>query len=299
MRGNFVFSEVLTGLRRNITMTIAMILTTAVSLLMLGGGLLVINTLDKMEGMYYSQAEIQVYLTDAVSSDDTTCSQDPCAGLRSSLENNPGVESVQYESREHGYQRFQKLFKQQPELLKLTREKSIPAALHVNLKDPSRTQAFVQQYSGKPGVSKISDQKDYLKKLFDRLNTVRDVVLVVALIQAAAAVLLISNTIQLSAFNRRKEVGIMRLVGATRWYTQLPFLLEAVVTGIIGAVLAIGMLVGGLYAFIDSLLSGSLANVVPAISVGDVLGVAPWLVLVAIVVSAVTGYGTLRLYVRL
>jgi cell division transport system permease protein len=121
-----------------------------------------------------------------------------------------------------------------------------------------------------------------------------------ALVQALAALLLISNTVQVSAYTRRTEVGVMRLVGATRWYTQLPFLIEAVVTGVIGAVLASAGLLVGKFLFIDSLLSGIVAdNVVPPIQVSDVLWVSPILVMVGAGIAAVTGYVTLRAYVRL
>src|SRR5699024_2968925 len=125
-------------------------------------------------------------------------------------------------------------------------------------------------------------------------------VFAVALIQALAALLLISNTIQISAFTRRTEVGIMRLVGATRWYTQLPFLLEAVVAGVVGAILAIGGLIVGKVAFLDNVLAARIkSGIIPKLDFGDVAWVSPWLLLVAVIISAVTGYATLRLYVRL
>jgi cell division transport system permease protein len=120
---------------------------------------------------------------------------------------------------------------------------------------------------------------------------------VAALVMAIAALLLIANTIQVSAFTRRTEVGIMRLVGATRWYTQLPFLLEAVVAGAIGAVLAVGLLLGLKLLFLDSVLG--IVPVIPPVSILDVFfPVAPILLAVSVLISAVTGYVTLRLYVR-
>jgi cell division transport system permease protein len=129
---------------------------------------------------------------------------------------------------------------------------------------------------------------------------VRNAAFGLASIQALAALLLISNTIQVSAFTRRTEVGIMRLVGATRWYTQVPFLIEAVITGVVGAVLATGGLVLGKLFFIDRLLSGRLiSNAIPAVGMSDVLlFVAPLLVVVGAAIATATGYVTLRLYVR-
>jgi cell division transport system permease protein len=298
MRASFVFSEVLTGLRRNITMTIAMILTTAVSLAMLGGGLLIVRTIDKMKTAYMADVEVAVYLTEDISANDTNCTQSLCAGLRQQLESNPGVQSVVFENRAAAYQRFKTIFASQPELVALARPESLPASFHVKLKDPSRSGVIVQAFSGKPGVSKVDDQNKFLDRFFNSLNTVRNITFFVALFQAIAALLLISNTIQVSAFTRRTEVGIMRLVGATRWYTQLPFLLEAVVAGLVGAVLAIGFLIGGKLAFFDGLLAAT-GGAIPQVSMLDVLfPVAPILIAVSTVISAVTGYVTLRLYVR-
>ena len=113
----------------------------------------------------------------------------------------------------------------------------------MKLKDPDRSESIVQEYGTKPGVRKVDDQKKFLDRVFNAFNGVRNMAFGAALIMAIAALLLIANTIQVSAFTRRTEVGIMRLVGATRWYTQLPFLLEAVVAGAVGAILGIIMLV--------------------------------------------------------
>ncbi|MCU1682142.1 MAG: cell division protein FtsX [Amycolatopsis sp.] len=298
MRASFVFSEVLTGLRRNITMTIAMILTTAVSLAMLGGGLLIVRTIDKMKTNYMADVEVAVYLVDDISANDKNCAQELCQSIRQQLENNPAVDSVVFENRDAAYERFKKIFESQPELVALARPEALPASFHVKLKDPQRSAVIVQQFTGKPGVSKVDDQNKFLDRFFNSLNTVRNITFFVALFQAVAALLLISNTIQVSAFTRRTEVGIMRLVGATRWYTQLPFLLEAVVAGLVGAVLAIVFLVVGKLVFFDSLLSAT-GGAIPAISMFDVLfPVTPILLAVSMLISAVTGYVTLRLYVR-
>lgn len=298
MRASFVFSEVVTGLRRNITMTIAMILTTAVSLAMLGGGLLIVRTIDKMKTDYMADVEVAVYLVDDISANDKNCEQALCVSIRQQLENDPAVESVVFENRDAAYARFKKIFESQPELVALARPEALPASFHVKLKDPSRSAVIVQNYTGKPGVSKVDDQNKFLDRFFNSLNTIRNVTFFVALFQAIAALLLISNTIQVSAFTRRTEVGIMRLVGATRWYTQLPFLLEAVVAGLVGAVLAVIFLVVGKLVFFDSLLSAT-GGAIPEISMLDVLfPVTPVLLVVSTLISAVTGYVTLRLYVR-
>jgi cell division transport system permease protein len=299
MRASFVFSEVLTGLRRNVTMTVAMILTTMVSLLLLGGGLLVVRMIDKTQAVYEDKLQVNVYLTNDISANDKGCQKDPCRTLRADLEKDPAVESVKYENRDQAYARFKEIFASQPELVKLARPEALPASFNVKLYDPDRPEVIIQTFSGRVGVDSIADQSEFLDRFFDALNGVRDLTFVIALIQAVAALLLISNTVQVSAFTRRTEVGIMRLVGATRWYTQLPFLLEAVVAGVIGAVLAIGLLVLAKLWFLDRLLEGPFAaGVIRPIEGLDILLVSPWLLLTAVGISAVTGYVTLRLYVR-
>jgi cell division transport system permease protein len=150
------------------------------------------------------------------------------------------------------------------------------------------------------GVRNVIDQRAVVSQLFDFLGGVRNVTFALALVQAIAALLLISNTVQVSAFTRRTEVGVMRLVGATRWYTQLPFLIEAVVTGVVGALIAAAGLLAGKFLFIDQLLSGIVSNgVVPPVEVADIIWVSPILVMIGGGIAAVTGYVTLRLYVRL
>ncbi|MEU5260444.1 permease-like cell division protein FtsX [Amycolatopsis sp. NPDC021455] len=296
MRASFVFSEVVTGLRRNVTMTIAMMLTTAVSLAMLGGGLLAVRTIDKMKANFLADVEVSVYLTDDISANDKNCTQALCQSLRSDLQSNNGVESVVFENRDQAFARFKKIFESQPELIALTGPESLPASLHVKLKDPDRSDAIVQEYATKPGVRKVDDQKKFLDRVFNAFNGVRNMAFGAALIMAIAALLLIANTIQVSAFTRRTEVGIMRLVGATRWYTQLPFLLEAVVAGVVGAVLGIIMLIITKAGFLDSVFTG---DVFPKITMLELLfPVAPILLAVSVVISAITGYVTLRLYVR-
>jgi cell division transport system permease protein len=235
-----------------------------------------------------------------VSAADTDCSQPVCVGLRQTLENSPLVASVTYENQQQAYENYQRLFAGQP-LADLLRPQSLPAALRVKLADQAAGgNAVKEAMQGQVGVRTVIDQREIVAKLFDFLGGVRNLTFALALLQAVAALLLISNTVQVSAYTRRTEVGVMRLVGATRWYTQLPFLIEAVVTGVVGAILASLGLLAGKFLFIDSLLSGIVANdVVPPIQVADIIWVSPILVMIGAGIAAITGYVTLRAYVRL
>ena len=295
----FVWREALGGLRRNITMSVAMVLTTAISLGLLGAGLLAVRTIDRTQELYYSQLAVQVALDEPTSAGDRDCTSPTCTGLREQLQADPLVGGVAYESRDQAYQRFLRIYAGQS-ILQLVRPQSLPATLRVTLRDPTRGDAIVAGYTGRPGVRNVVDQRALVQDLFTFLASVRNAAFGLASIQALAALLLISNTIQVSAFTRRTEVGIMRLVGATRWYTQVPFLIEAVITGVIGAVLATGGLVLGKLFFIDRLLGGRLiSNAIPAVGMSDVLlFVAPLLVVVGAAIATATGYVTLRLYVR-
>ncbi|MDN5748003.1 MAG: permease-like cell division protein FtsX [Pseudonocardia sp.] len=300
MRSDFVVREVVGGLRRNVTMTIAMVLTTAISLGLVGTGLLAVRTIDRTEELYSGRVEVQVALTADVSATDVDCSQPICSGLRATLENSPLVESVRFESQEQAYERYLQLFAGQA-LAELVRPQSLPATLRVRLADPGAGAVAVREAMAEQvGVRNIIDQREVVAKLFDFLGGVRNVTFALALVQAVAALLLISNTVQVSAYTRRTEVGVMRLVGATRWYTQLPFLIEAVVTGLVGALIASAGLFAGKFLFIDRLLSGIVSNgVVPPIELSDIVWVSPILVMLGAGIAAVTGYVTLRLYVRL
>jgi cell division transport system permease protein len=300
MRSDFVVREVATGLRRNVTMTVAMVVTTAISLALVGTGLLAVRTIDRTEELYSDRVEVQVALTADVSAADTDCSQPVCSALKGTLENSPLVSSVRFESQQQAYERYLQLFQGQS-LAEVVRPQSLPATLRVKLADPDAgAQAVRTAMTGQVGVRNVIDQRDVVAKLFDFLGGMRNVTFALALAQAVAALLLISNTVQVSAFTRRVEVGVMRLVGATRWYTQLPFLIEAVVTGVVGAVLASLALLAGKFVFFDDLLSGIVSNgVIPPIEVGDLIWVSPILLMLGAGVAAVTGYVTLRLYVRL
>lgn len=300
MRTDFVVREVLTGLRRNVTMTIAMVLTTAISLCLVGTGLLAVRTIDRTEELYSDRVEVQVALTQDVSVADPDCGQPVCAGVRTVLESLPDVASVRFESQQQAYERYKQLFAGQS-LADVVRPQSLPATLRVKLTDAANGAASVRAaVTGQVGVRNVIDQREVVAKLFDFLGGIRNVTFALALVQAVAALLLISNTVQVSAFTRRTEVGVMRLVGATRWYTQLPFLIEAVLTGVAGALLAVLGLLVGKVLFFDQLLAGIVANgVVPPIEVADVAWVSPILVLLGAGIAAVTGYLTLRLYVRL
>ncbi|MCL2535130.1 MAG: permease-like cell division protein FtsX [Nocardiaceae bacterium] len=300
MRASFIFSEVLTGLRRNISMTIAMILTTAISLGLFGSGLLVVQMADKTQQIFLDRVEVQLFLTEDISASDPDCVQDICRGLRNDLENADAVVSVQYLNRDDAVtDATDRVFKDNPELASLVSPESFPASFKIKLSDPERFGVINDEFADRPGIDSILNQRELVDRLFSVLGGIRNAAFAIAIVQAIAAIFLIANMVQVAALTRRTEVGIMRLVGATRWYTQLPFLLEAVVASLIGSVLAIVGLFTAKNLFIDDVLGDIYdANIVARISNSDVLLVSPFIVIVGAGMAAITAYIALRLYVR-
>ncbi len=296
MRFGFLVNEVLTGLRRNITMTVAMILTTAISIGLFGGGLLVMRLADHSKNIYLDRVETQVFLTNDISANDLTCDSDPCKALRAQIENRDDVKSVRFLNRDDAYTDATTKF---PQYKDVASKDSFPASFIVKLDDPEQHKDFDQVIANQPGVLNVLNQKDLIDRLFAVLDGLSNVAFAVALVQAIGAVLLIANMVQVAAYTRRTEIGIMRLVGASRWYTQLPFLLEAVLAATLGVILAIIGLIVVRAAFLDRALSQFYqANLIAKIDYADILYISPILFGVGVVMAGATAYVTLRWYVR-
>jgi cell division transport system permease protein len=294
MRVNFVLSEVATGLRRNLTMTVAMILTTAISLGLMGTGLLIWHMIDDMKAIYYDKVQVAIFLSDGVTDQQRSA-------IETQLKESPEVKSYLYESKDEAFKRFQQQFSQQPDLIQNTPADALPESFRVELKNPERYPVIAQEFpNGQNGVDKVKDEGDFLDKLFSLLNGARNATIAVAVVQALAALLLISNTIQLAAFNRRNETNIMRLVGASRWYTQLPFILEAAAAGLVGGLLAVVGLVLTKVLFVDHTLAGPIkAGIITGINWGEIVSTGAIITAAGVGLAGLASYVTLRLYVRL
>ncbi|WP_016933533.1 permease-like cell division protein FtsX, partial [Rhodococcus sp. R1101] len=188
MRASFLFSEVTTGLRRNLTMTIAMILTTAISLALFGAGLLVVQMAGKTERIFLDRVEVQVFLTEDISSLDPDCEQDLCSALRGDLENTDDVVSVQYLSRDDAVaDATERVFADQPELAELVSADSFPASFKIKMSDPERFAAIQDDFGTRPGVDSVLNQQDLVERLFGVLGGIRNGAFAIATIQAVAA----------------------------------------------------------------------------------------------------------------
>jgi cell division transport system permease protein len=291
MRIKYILSEVMVGLWRNVTMTVAMIITMAVSLTMLGASLLLYKQIDSMKGYYYNKVEVSIFLKPDYTDDQRKALADALAA-------DPLVKQpVTFETKDQAYQKFKQQFKDAPDLVKATKPESLPASFRVSLKDPQKYQTIYDQYKGKDGIDDIVDQRKLLSKVFGVLGAAQNMALIVAIIQGVAALLLVGNTIQVAAYSRRREVAVMKLVGASNWFIQSPFVLEAMFAGIIGALIASLALIASKIWLIDGTLK-PLTSLLTPVPWANIYLMAPILVGVGAVVSGVTGWITLRFYIK-
>ncbi|MGX1597077.1 permease-like cell division protein FtsX [Dietzia maris] len=299
MAATFVASEVGQGLRRNLSMTLAMIITTAVALGMLGAGLLVAMTASASQGKYDYLNEFRVYVDRSISLEDPDCAAE-CGRILQRLETTPGVASVEYKNPEETYAEFVDLFSStDPVLVESTSPDALGSRFTLTLTDPTRAEAVARDLAEVDGIEIVQGQGELVERVFSVLDGVRNAAFAIAVVQLLATVLLIANMTQIAAFTRRTALGIMRLVGASRWYTELPFVLEAVIAAVAGALLAVGGLLVAKNVFLDRVLAEAYrANLVERITTPDILLLAPGLVVAGAVVSALTAWITLRLTVR-
>jgi cell division transport system permease protein len=231
-----------------------------------------------------------------VSAADPTCDADPCKALRAKIEGRDDVKSVRFLNKDEAYTDAVTKF---PEYKDVASKDSFPASFIVKLNNPEQHQEFDAALQGQPGVLNVLNQKDLIDRLFAVLDGLSKAAFAIAVVQAISAILLIANMVQVAAYTRRTEIGIMRMVGATRWYTQLPFLVEAVLAATVGVVLAIVGLIVVRAAFLDRALDQFYqANLIARIDYADIVYIAPIMFAVGVAMAAVTGYVTLRLYVR-
>ena len=299
MNWNFIFREGFKGLGRNLTMTIALVITTALSLALVGTGVLISRATADTKELYLDRVEVMVELDEDISANDTDCSSEACKEVRDTLQADDQVEQVTFRSREQSYERFVELFQDaEPELVRETTADALPAALHVRLADPTNVEPL-DAIRDMPQVTVISDQADTVRSAAGTLNTFRNAAFLVAAAQALAAVFLIANMVQLAAFNRREQIGIMRMVGASRWYTQAPFVLEAVISVLLGVCLATIGVWAGKHFLVDPLLGDLYASqLIARVPDSAVWAVMPLTGLVAMVLGGLAAQVALRSYVR-
>jgi cell division transport system permease protein len=302
MRSQFVFSEVWTGLKRNLTMTIALVVVVAISLSLLGTGLLFVKQVDNTRTYWQGKVQISIYLCTSTSVSSQCRQNGPAtsteiASIGQALRALPAVEEVYYQSQAQAYQNFKQDFSQDPSFVSTVSQGDIPNSFEVKLKNPNADFNVVAgAVQGRPGVDDIVDDQSILSNFYNLLDGARNAVVIIAIILIIAAALLVANTIRLSAFNRRRETSIMRLVGASNFYIQLPFLMEGVIAGLVGWIIAAGLLVAVKMLGLDSLQSYFTFNV--RLSATDLIEVVLLTMVVGVVLCGATSFLTLRRYLR-
>ena len=289
LKVDYFFKETFQGLRRNGLVAFAAVSTAFIALFLLGGALLVGKEVNLLIAKTEANVEVSVFLQDTISS----TQQQHLGDL---LNNMPEVASVHYESKAEAYRRFKHLFANQPQLVQSVGPDALPASFRVKLKDPEKFQVVAARLTSQPGIDKIVDQRDVLKRLFAITRVFRVGVFAVALIMLIASAALIMNTVRMAVFARRKEIGIMRLVGATNWFIRAPFIIEGVIEGLLGSVAAIVGLLIMKVAFIDPLRGQ--VGFLPLIGMSEIRSTAPWLLLGGVIVAGVASLVAMRRFLE-
>lgn len=303
MRFQFILSEIGIGLRRNLSMTISVILVTFVSLTFVGAAVLTQMQITKLKGEWYDKVEISVFLCPQGSTKPT------CAGGEATQEQidaikevlaqpdvQAEIQSVTFESKEDAWVSFSELYSDRWWFDALTKD-DMNASFRIKLTDPEQYQVINDVLTGRPGVEEVSDQRQIFEPLFLVLNRATLLSAGLAGVMLLAAVLLITTTIRLSAESRGRETGIMRLVGASNFFIQLPFMLEGAIAATVGALLSMGGLWLGVKFLIEDWL-GQSVQWIPYVTTGDVWAIAPILVGVAFLLAAISSIVTLSRYTK-
>ena len=304
MRFGFMLSEVAQGLRRNLAMVVSIILVTFISLTFVGTASLLQLQIGQMKNYWYDRAQVAVYLCTNVSPE-ATCprgeaSEDVKAQVQERLDSPtlaPFIEKYYFEDHEQALANFQEQFAGNA-VAQYVKAEQLNETFWVNLYDPNQSPILTESFAGLAGVEEVRDQRSYLDQIFLILNIASLAAVSIAVLMLVSSALLISTTIRLSAFSRRRELGIMRLVGASNFSIQLPFILEGVVAALIGSMLA-GLTV---LALVQFFVQGFLAQSLPFTSfvgLSDGMLVVPLLIAVGIVLAAAASGLAIRRYLKI
>ncbi|MFP1626851.1 permease-like cell division protein FtsX [Streptomyces sp. 5K101] len=304
MRAQFVMSEIGVGLRRNLTMTFAVIVSVALSLALFGGALLMREQVNTMKDFWYDKVNVSIFLcnkNDAATS--PQCAKGAVTSaqkeqIESDLKKMDVVDTVDHETAEQAYKHYKEQYGDTPIASTITPDQ-MQESFRVKLHDPEKYKVVATAFAGRDGVQSVQDQRNILQNLFDLMNGMRIAALCVMGLMLVIAMMLIVNTVRVSAFSRRRETGIMRLVGASSFYIQTPFIMEAAVAGALGGAVACVMLLVGRYFLIDNGLAlADKMQLVNFIGWESVLAVLPLILVIGLLMPAVAAFIALRKYLK-
>lgn len=303
MRLGLVLKEMWAGLKSNIGMAFSIVLVTFISMTFVGVAALLQLQINEMKSFWFDRAQVVVYLCTDYSSE-LAC---PAGSATQEQKDNvdlalksaslaPYVADYFFESHDDAFKKFSEEFSDSPAISFIAPEQ-LNEAFWVNLVDPERSDLLVESFSGTPGVEEVRDQRGYLDQIFAFLNLGSLAAAAIAAVMLLSATLLIATTIRLSAFSRRKEIGIMKLVGASNFSIQIPFVLEGVIAATIGSVIAV---IGNLY-IVDTLVAQYIAPQLPFTSfvgVEQALGIAPYILISGVILATLASAVSIRRYLK-
>jgi cell division transport system permease protein len=302
MRLALVLGEVGQGLRRNLSMVVSVVLVTFISLTFVGSAILMQFQISQMKGYWHDRSQVAVYFCtdfDRGACDEQTATQSQIDAVEKELNGStlaPYIERVEFESREQAYENMLDQF-EGTAMAELAGPELFPEAFRVKLVNPDQAEIVIDQIKGMPGVFEVKDARAVLEPIFSMINTLSLSAVGIAALMLIAAALLISTTIRLSAFSRRREISIMRLVGASNRFIETPFILEGVFAALIGSALA-GV---ALVVLTQFFVGGYLVNEIPAIGfvgTSDALLVVPMLLGLGAVLAALSASVAIRRYLK-
>ena len=302
-RISYIAVEAYRGFRRNLLLAVSMVIIVAISLTLFGIALLAGKQVTLFGGYWSDKIEVSVFLAPKISPEQRE-------SIGQQLRGQSVVERVYYESKQEAYERFKDQFKDSPDMVRNVSPDVLPESYRVKLRDPAQ---FAQVHdlfcSGRfndrgreicnPGIESVIDQKKLVERLFALLNMLKNSFFVLAGVLGLAAVVLIAVTVRVAAFARRKETQIMKLVGASNTYIRLPFLAEGVVAGLLGTLVAFGLLRAGMF-YLDRVRNQvSIFQILPAVGMREFYSSCIVLLALGVIASAVASLLALRKYVRI
>jgi cell division transport system permease protein len=289
-RIDYYFKETFQGLKRNGLVAFAAVSTAFIALFLLGFALLAWRQARLLIQYANADVEVSVFLQDTINPEVQTHIGQLLGGM-------PEVSKVDYESKEEAYKRATEvIFKNEPEVIRNISPDALPASFRVKLNDPRQFKVVAARLGGQPGIESIVDHSQYLTRLNAVTAVFRWGVLGVAVVMLIAAAALIGNTVRMAVFARRKEIGIMRLVGATNWHIRTPFLIEGVIEGLLGGAAAILALFILKVSFFDDIRQK--VQFLPWVGTADVVATVPWLLVAGVIVASAASLFAMRRFLE-
>lgn len=303
MRLGLVLSEALSGLRRNASMVISVVLVTFVSLTFVGAAILMQMQIGQMKDYWADRAQVAVYMCTSISQAPTctggVATEDQLAEVSAKLDGPalaPLIRDLRFETRDEAFANAIELLGE--DYASVITPEQLNETYWINLVDQSQSDVIVEAFSGQDGVEEVKDQLQYLEPLFSALTVATYIAVGIAALMLVAAVLLIATTIRLSAYARRREIGIMRLVGASNRFIQTPFILEGVFAALLGSILAGGAVLAGVHFGVNQYLRQRIEFVTSWVSISDAWIVIPILILIGILLAALSAGFAIRRWLR-